>query len=339
MNISALDLNLLVALEALLEEASVTHAAQRISISQPAMSHALKRLRDLLGDPLLVRIGTHMQRTTRGESLRYPVKDALARVRDLLVSANFDPAQSTRTFRIFVADNASELVLPALLRRLQEEAPHVSIRVQPSRGNVLDPFELARSIDVAIACTPHFFKGFYQQRLFTDRDACAVRRGNPIVKRISSPEEFLKARHVAVVGRDSGEDPVDTWLREEGLARNVMLTVPHYLQALHVASQSDLIAVIPERLIRSYGEAIDVGVAAVPLEVGTFDEFLLHPAASHHDAGCIWLRGVLGEIAKSLGPLDIGAVAELTHRRPSKNALVQQTRRKQARVKRPALRS
>jgi DNA-binding transcriptional LysR family regulator len=336
MNISALDLNVLVALEALLEEANVTRAAQRISISQPAMSHALKRLRSLLGDPLLVRVGTHMQRTSRGESLRYPVKDALARVRDLLVSADFDPAQSTRTFRIFVADNASELVLPALLRRLREEAPNVSIRVQPSRGNVLDPFELARSIDVAIACTPHFFKGFYQQRLFTDRDACAVRRGNPVAKKIASAEEFLKARHVAVVGREAGEDPVDTWLREEGLARNVMLTVPHYLQALHVASQSDLIAVIPERLIRAYGGAIDVGVVAVPLEVGTFDEFLLHPAASHHDPGCVWLRGVLGEVAKALGPLD--GTAEVRNRRRAKSAFVEQKRRKQGSLKRAALR-
>ena len=121
------------------------------------------------------------------------------------------------------------------------------------------------------------------------------------------------------MGRDSGEDPVDTWLREEGLARNVMLTVPHYLQALHVASQSDLIAVIPERLIRLYGEALDVGVVAVPLDVGTFDEFLLHPAASHHDTGCIWLRGVLGEVARSLGPLDIAAVTGASKRRPSKS--------------------
>ena len=336
MNISALDLNVLVALEALLEEANVTRAAQRISISQPAMSHALKRLRDLLGDPLLVRVGTHMQRASRGEALRYPVKDALARVRDLLVSADFDPAQSTRTFRIFVADNASELVLPTLLRRLREKAPNVSIRVQPSRGNVLDPFELARSIDVAIACMPHFFKGFYQQRLFTDRDTCAVRRGNPVAKKIASAEEFLKAKHVAVVGRDSGEDPVDTWLREEGLARNVMLTVPHYLQALHVASQSDLIAVIPERLIRAYGGAIDVGVVAVPLEVGTFDEFLLHPAASHHDPGCVWLRGVLGEVAKALGPLDVAA--EVRNRRRVKSGSVEQKRRKQGSVKRAALR-
>ena len=338
MNISALDLNVLVALEALLEEANVTRAAQRISISQPAMSHALKRLRELLGDPLLVRVGTHMQRTSRGESLRYPVKDALARVRDLLVSADFDPAQSTRTFRIFVADNASELVLPALLRRLRDEAPNVSIRVQPSRGNVLDPFELARSIDVAIACTPHFFKGFYQQRLFTDRDACAVRRGNPVTKKIASADEFLKAKHVAVVGRETGEDPVDTWLREEGLARNVMLTVPHYLQALHVASQSDLIAVIPERLIRAYGGAIDVGVVAVPLEVGTFDEFLLHPAASHHDPGCVWLRGVLGEVAKALGPLDVATVVEVPHRRRAKGVSVEQKRRKHGSVKRSALR-
>jgi len=106
-----------------------------------------------------------------------------------------------------------------------------------------------------------------------------------------------------------------------------------------VTSQSDLIAVIPERLIRLYGEAIDVGVVAVPLDVGTFDEFLLHPAASHDDAGCIWLRGVLGEVARSLGPLEIAIAAELSPRRLSKGALVQQKRRKEMRGKRSALRA
>jgi len=317
MNLAALDLNLLVALEALLEEASVGQAADRISLSQPAMSHALKRLRSLLDDPLLVRVGPRMQLTARAEGLRYPVQDALSRVRDLLIGDGFEPARSTRTFRLFVADNASDLLLPPLLKQLEKEAPNVCILVQPWHGHTLDPFELARLVDVAIACVPNRFKGFYQKRLFTDRDACAVRRGHPIADRIADPEEFLKAKHIAVVGREFTEDPVDTWLRQEGRGRNVALTVPHYLQALHVVAQSDLIAVIPERLILAYAGILDVDAVAVPLDVGTFDEYILHPVRNHADPGCVWFRGVLMGVAKSLGPLEPNRGHEKLNRGPS----------------------
>lgn len=272
----------------------------------------------LFGDPLLVRVGTQMQLTGRGEALRYPVKDALSRVRDLLVSEKFDAASSTRTFRLFVADNASDLILPPLLKRLQQEAPKVSIRVQPGRESVMEPAQLARAVDVAIACVPNIFKGFYQQRLFTDRDACAVRRGHRVAKQLTNAGEFLRARHVAVIGREFTEDPVDTWLRQEGRERNIALTVPHYLQALHVAAQSDLIAVIPERLIRAYAGILNLDLMAVPLDVGTFDEYLLHPAPSHADPGCVWLRGVLKEIAKSLGPLDSPRMRKMANR-PSRS--------------------
>ena len=120
MNLAALDLNLLVALEALLEEASVGRAADRVSLSQPAMSHALKRLRTLLENPLLVRVGARMQLTARAEALRFPVRDALSQIRDLLIGEGFEPAHSTRTFQLFVADNASDLLLPPLLKRLQQ---------------------------------------------------------------------------------------------------------------------------------------------------------------------------------------------------------------------------
>lgn len=303
MNLAALDLNLLVALEALLEEASVGRAADRVALSQPAMSHALKRLRMLLGDPLLVRVGPRMQLTARGEALRYPVKDVLSRVRDLLVTEKFDATRSTRTFHLFVSDYAGDLMLPLVRKQLQHEAPGISIRVQNDGRINGDSFELARSVDLTIACVPNSFKGFYQQRLFTDRDACAVRRGNPISNRISRQADFLKMKHVAVVGREFAEDPVDAWLHDEGYQRNVALTVPHYLQALHVAAQSDLIAVIPERLIRAYSAILGLDVLSVPLDVGTFDEFLLHPATKHSDPGCVWLRGLLQHVAKSLGPL------------------------------------
>ena len=316
MNLASLDLNLLVALEALLEESSVGQAADRVSLSQPAMSHALKRLRVLLGDQLLVRVGGRMQLTARADAMRHPIHDALTRVRDLLAGEGFEPARSARTFRLFVADNASDLLLPLLLKRLEEEAPAVGIRVQPLPGNGWDPFELARLVDIAVACVPGRFKGFYQQRLFTDRDACVVRRGNPRAHLISKPQEFLKAKHVAVVGREFSEDPVDTWLRQEGYERNVVLTVPHYLQALHLVAESDLIGVIPERLIRAYTGILDLDAVTVPLDVGTFEEYLLHPARSRDDPGCVWLRGILMEIAKSLGPLEPQEQHKVSNRQP-----------------------
>jgi len=302
-NLAKLDLNLLVALESLLEEASVSRAADRVALSQPAMSHALKRLRTLLGDPLLVRVGAHMQLTARGETLRHPVRETLSQVRDLFSGESFDPKRSGRTFRLFVADHVGDLLLPLLLRRLETEAPNVRIRVQSSGGNMLDPLDLTRSVDTAIACVPNIFKGFYQQRLFTDRDACVVRCGHPLAGRTLRLEEFLQARHVSVVGREFGEDLVDFWLRQEGYERNVALSVPHYLQALHVVSQSDLIAVIPERLVRAYAEVLSLELSSVPLDVGTFDEYLLHPARTHVDLGNVWLRGILKEVAASLGPL------------------------------------
>ena len=329
MNLASLDLNLLVALEALLDEASVGRAAERVALSQPAMSHALKRLRALLGDALLVRVGARMQLTARGEALRAPVKDALSRVRELLQGERFDPGTSTKTFRLFASDYAADLLLPPLLKRLQKEAPKVSIQLQAGRSRSLDAVELAREVDAAIACVPKQFKGFYQQRLFTDRDACAVRRGHALTRRMDV-SNFLAAPHVAVVGREFREDPVDTWLREEGHDRSVAVTVEHYLQALHVVGQSELIAVIPERLIRAQAEALGIVAVPVPLDAGTFDEYLLHPARNHADPGCVWLRKVLKEIAVALGPLD-GEVPRKTRalrRRKSVDSTMSQRMRK-----------
>jgi len=295
-----MDLNLLTALESLLAEASVGRAAERMNLSQPAMSHALKRLRQLFHDPLLVRVGGRMQLTPRGESLRLPVEDALARVRDVLAGEAFDPAHSARAFRLSISDNATGVLLPSLLKRLAKEAPGVSIRLQPPSSLAFDPLELSRAIDAVVACSPSRFKGFYQQQLFSDRDACAMRRGNQLRKGMTR-DSFLNARHVAVVAREFSEDPVDSWLGQEGCARKVVLTVPTYLQALHVIAESDLVAVLPEKLVQAYSALLGVEAAEVPLDAGKFEEYLLHPARTHEDAGCVWLRNLIREVATSLG--------------------------------------
>jgi DNA-binding transcriptional LysR family regulator len=179
MNLSSLDLNLLVALDALLSEANVSRAAMRIHLSQPATSHALQRLRDLIGDPLLVRVGARMELTPRAQALRGPLAQALEQVRALFVPDDFDAARSERQFRLMMPDLAVELLMPPLMEKITQAAPNVRIDVVPWRGPAIFTAEFARTIDMVISIG-NAFKGFHRQLLYTDRDALAVRRGHPI---------------------------------------------------------------------------------------------------------------------------------------------------------------
>src|SRR6516162_6892023 len=134
MNLASLDLNLLVALDALLLEASVSRAATRIGLSQPAASHALQRLRDVLGDPLLVRVGAKMELTPRAQALRGPLAQVLDQVRGLLIPDQFDAARSERHFRLMMPDLAVELLVPPLMEKISRLAPNVRLDVVPWRG-------------------------------------------------------------------------------------------------------------------------------------------------------------------------------------------------------------
>src|SRR6202789_3313372 len=296
MNVAALDLNLLVALDALLQEESVSRGGQKIGLSQPAMSHALGKLRDLLDDPLLVRTGGRMQLTLRAQSMRHPVRDALERVQEVFVSDTFVPASSTRTFRIFMSDYSSNLLLSSLSKAVQRNAPGVRIEVHPWRGIAADSSENGRTPDAVVACQTHDLPGFYRQRLFTDRDVCVMRSGHDLCRKKLSLSTFLDAPQVAVAAVEFSGDPVDSWLQGLGHTRFVVATVPHYIDALHLVAQSQLIAVVPERLVQAYASVLNLVVKKVPLDVGTFDEYLLHSARTHADIGCSWLR----ELIKSL---------------------------------------
>ena len=169
MNLNSLDLNLLVALEALLREASVSRAAMRIGLSQPATSHALQRLRDLIGDPLLVRTGARMELTPRAQALRGPLAQALDHIRGLFVADDFDAASSERHFRLMMPDLAVELLMPPLMAKVTRAAPNVTIDVVPWRGPAIFSAEFARTIDIVISIGDAF-KGFHRQRLYTDSD-------------------------------------------------------------------------------------------------------------------------------------------------------------------------
>ena len=299
MNLAALDLNLLVALDALLRDASVSRAALRIGLSQPAASHALQRLRHLLGDPLLVRVGARMELTPRAQALRGPLAQALDQVRALFVAEGFDASRSERRFRLMMPDLAVELLVPPLMQKMTVLAPNVQIDIVPWRGPAIFNAEFARSVDMVISIG-NAFKGFHRQLLYTDSDALALRNGHTLSAKLMQQDEFLKARHVAVVIRGQNEDLIDDWLRSKGLERHIALVVPGYLEALHVVARSDLVAFVPRRLIRALARPLTLTTVAPPLDPGIDEQFMFTPTRAQLDPASIWLRQVMLQVGREM---------------------------------------
>ena len=299
MNLNALDLNLLVALHALLKEASVSRAAMRIGLSQPATSHALQRLRELIRDPLLVRTGARMELTPRAQALRAPLAQALDQVRGLFVPDEFDAARSERQFRLMMPDHAVELLVPPLMERVTRLAPNIRIDVVPWRGPAIFTAEFARTIDLVISIG-NAFKGFHRQLLYTDSDALAVRRGHPMAAKLKQRDAFLAARHVAVIIRGQNEDLIDTWLHAKGIERRIALVVPGYIEALHVAARTDLIAFVPRRLIAALAKRLALSAITPPLDPGIDEQYMFYPTRAQMDPGSIWLRKLMLETGREL---------------------------------------
>lgn len=300
MNLASLDLNLLVALDALLLEANVGRAAMRIGLSQPAASHALRRLRDVLGDPLLVRTGARMELTPRAQALRAPLAQALDQVRGLFMPDEFDAARSERRFRLMMPDLAVELLMPPLMKKLDTLAPGVRIDVVPWRGPAIFTAEFARTIDMVISIGDAF-RGFHRQLLYTDSDALAVRKGHPLGMRLKNNDTFFSARHVAVIIRGQNEDLIDTWLRSRGLERRIALVVPSYIEALHVAARTDLVAFVPRRLIAALAKQLSLAAIAPPIDPGTDEQFMFYPTRAQMDPGSIWLRTLMLQVGRDMG--------------------------------------
>ncbi|MGY2808787.1 LysR family transcriptional regulator [Bradyrhizobium sp. USDA 4506] len=300
MNLNSLDLNLLVALDALLREANVSRAAMRLNLSQPATSHALQRLRDLIGDPLLVRTGARMELTPRAQALRSPLAHALDQVRGLFVSDDFDAARSDRHFRLMMPDLAVELLMPPLMEKVTLIAPNVTIDVVPWRGPAIFTPEFARTIDLVISIGDSF-KGFHRQRLYTDSDALAVRRDHGVGTKLKKREAFLAARHVAVIIRGQNEDLIDTWLRAKGIERRIALVVPGYIEALHVTARTDLVAFVPRRLISALSKQLSLMTVTPPLDPGIDAQHMFYPTRAQMDPGSLWLRKLMLETGRELG--------------------------------------
>jgi DNA-binding transcriptional LysR family regulator len=297
----SLDLNLLRALDALLHERHVTRAAARLGVTQSAMSHALARLREVVGDPLLVRTSAGMAPTPRAEALAPAIRRALADVADALAGgAAFDPATARARFVIATSDYGGLAVLPALSALLAAAAPFVDVRLR----TVPEPISLALAdpdIDVVIAPLrpADVTAGMHARRLFDERFVCVVRASHPIAGKRLTLKRFVEAGHVLIAPREREGGFVDDALARLGHARRVAVMVPHFLVAPHVVAATDLILTLARRIADRLAPSLGLAVLAPPPELG-LEGFTIHALwheRTHADPARRWLRDRIAEAA------------------------------------------
>jgi DNA-binding transcriptional LysR family regulator len=178
-------------------------------------------------------------------------------------------------------------------------APGVRIDVVSWHGPMIFPVEFARTIDLGVGLGDAF-KGFHRQHLYADSDALAVRRGHPLGRRLSKRETFLGARHVAVIKAGSSEDLIDVWLRPKRIERRIALAVPGYIEALHVAARTDLVAFVPRRLISALSRQLSLTTITPPFDPGIDELYMYYPTRAQMDPASIWLRKLMLETGREL---------------------------------------
>lgn len=257
MNISAADLNLFVVFEALLEEHSVSKAARRVGLSQPATSNALGRLRAMFDDPLFVRRGSAMLPTPRAQQVAAHVRAGLGHLSAALgPGEGFDPATAERTFVIAAHDFAALTLLPALMQRVQGEAPGVRVRVvKIGPGQPFAALE-AGALDLVLGAAANLPRGITSETLAEVRYAVAVRAEHPRVRQRLTLRQYLELDHLLVAPFGGTRGAVDRALEAEGHERRIALTVPDFLLAPHIVARTDMVVTLPRRVF----ELVDAGL-------------------------------------------------------------------------------
>lgn len=297
----SLDLNLLVVLHQLLRSESATKAAERLGLTPSAVSHALRRLRDELGDPLFVREGHKLVPTARASALADPLQRVLGEIERLLAGdAPLEPATLARTFTIGATDYAQLVLLPRLLGRLAEEAPKVELQIL-SPGNAVDALVRERHLDLALGTFFSPLPGLYSSHLFEERFVVLARRGHPLLRRGLNLERYAAADHVLVAPRATPGSVVDRALATQQLERRVVVRTPHFAVAAHLVAESDALATVPERAAAVLAPPFDLVVREPPLEVPGFRFGVLYGELDRYDPAHTWFRGLLAEVASASG--------------------------------------
>jgi DNA-binding transcriptional LysR family regulator len=297
MKLESLDLNLLLVFDALATERSVTQAAAKIGLSQPALSNALARLRTLFGDPLFERTGGQMQPTPRSRQLLAPFSEAIAKLREALETQTaFRPEASEREFLIETNDYAESLLLAPVVQRLQRDAPSVAVRTVRTDYLFIPPVDGLQSgeLDLAIGFfgdTPRSHSGLLIKRLLSGRLVCILRLAHPRANRKFTLRTFAEIPHVRVLyPRNEHLGSIDAILRSRGLSRRIAVTVPHYLAIPAIVAKSNLLGVVPERLARREARALRLKIFDPPIALPDITIMMTWHERLQFDRAHSWFR-------------------------------------------------
>jgi DNA-binding transcriptional LysR family regulator len=298
-NLHGVDLNLLPALEALLRRRNVSQAAVDAGLSQPAMSRALQRLRDLFDDPLLVRVSGGFALSPKAEGVLTRVQGALQDVTSVFAEPIFDPALVERRIRFAATDLQTILYAPALMARLAKEAPGIDIVVEPYSRDVAQRMENG-SLDFvfALANTP-LPPGAESEVLTEDRLALVMRRGHPAENQQWTVEDYGRFNHASIGIMGDGISELDAQLAMHGVKRRIALTTPHFMAALAAVSASDLVTTVSENFAKRFALQFNLRLRTPPLKNIALNPTIVWNQLRGSDNVLTWVRGVLQEVCRA----------------------------------------
>lgn len=317
MSIKRTDLNLLIYFDALLRERNVTRAANQLGITQPAMSNSLRRLRELFGDPLLIRTSEGMSPTERALELQPMVRDILAKV-ELAVQpqTEFDAASARRMFRIMASDYAESTLLPPLLTALTAAAPGITLDILNPSDVTLQDVEQGR-VDMLLNRFDDMPQSFHQVTVWEDDFSCLLSRENPLLTDFDL-DNYLLGRHVWVsktgMGVGVGMNPqdaqrlgwVDEALNKLGKTRNITVFTRHYQVAALLAQQPDLMVTVPSRLANLQSTNPTVAIMPPPFEIPAFELKMAWSPLLQHNPAHQWMRRLVLETGRAINHKSAG---------------------------------
>jgi DNA-binding transcriptional LysR family regulator len=297
MNLRDIDLNLLVVFNQLLMDRRVSTTADKLGLSQPAVSNALKRLRTLLKDELFVRTARGMEPTPYALNLVEPLGYALGTLQNALNQRDsFDPSTSERTFTLGLTDIGEIYFMPTLMETLSRVAPHIKISTLRHNSGHLNDDMASGTVDIAVGLLPGLTTGFFQRRLFKQRYVCLFRRGHPTAHNPISLAQFKSLAHVGVTSANTGHSEVDEWLTRKGIARHIQLHVPHFVAVGHILQSSDLIATVPERFAQKCAEPFQLETSPLPFKLPDIAINLFWHAKYNREPANMWLRQLMVDL-------------------------------------------
>ena len=300
-NVSAVNLNLLLVLDALLVERHVSRAARRLGLSQPAVSNALGQLRALFDDPLLVRTGGKMVPTERALALGPPLAQVLAGVEAVLAGPGaFDPRTAERRFVIAATDFVEFVLLPRLLGRLGREAPGVRLQIVAWPHHRVPPTLESGDVDLMIGFFPDVPAHHAHARLFADEFVCIVRKNHPRVGARLTLKTYTELSHVLVTPESAGPGVVDVELAKRGMQRTVGLRISHFLMVPAIIAATDMVAAVSRRVAEDAARRLPLRLLPPPLPLPRGTVGQVWHARTESSPAHAWLRRTVEEMAREV---------------------------------------